>query len=131
MSETMFCDVDGDKHLISLEEDDTSAVPRIGAGILWEVYTYKVKTILPDLEDGLVVVSVEMTGEVKREIMDREDGGDSGTLFEVKAVMEDKLVLTSFYVDPEDPITIETGIGDPLGTVPSSEREDTRGVLSG
>ncbi len=45
--------------------------------------------------------------------------------------MEDELVLISFYVDSEDPITIETGIVDPLGTVPSGKREDTRVVLSG
>ena len=45
--------------------------------------------------------------------------------------MEDELVLISFYVDQEDPITIEPGIGDPLCTISSSENEDTRVVLSG
>ena len=70
MSETKFYDVDGDKYLTSLEEDDTTVVPRVGEMILWEEETYKVKGILHDIEDGVVVVDVELSGESKRARMD-------------------------------------------------------------
>lgn len=70
MSETKFYDVDGDKYLTSLEEDDTTVVPRVGEMILWEEETYNVKGILHDIEDGMVVVDVKLSGESKRARMD-------------------------------------------------------------
>jgi len=58
LSETKFYDVDGDKYLTSLEEDDTSVVPRIGESILWETETYKVTGILYDIEDMVIIMEV-------------------------------------------------------------------------
>jgi hypothetical protein len=34
--------------------------------ILWEFYTYEVKTILYDVKDGVVVVDVDLSGESLR-----------------------------------------------------------------
>jgi len=75
-------------------------------------------------------------------IMDREETGDEETTVHVEAWMEDDRVLICFYVDPEDlggtsdddsesPIIIDTYVGEPLGTVPPGDRDETRVVLSG
>ena len=58
MSEIKFYDVDGDKYLTSLEEDDTSVVPRIGEQILWDTETYKVTGVLHDIEDRITILHV-------------------------------------------------------------------------
>ena len=58
MSETKLYDVDGDQCLTSLEEDDASAVPRVGDVIVWEVYTYKVMSVLHDIEDRITILHV-------------------------------------------------------------------------
>ena len=74
--------------------------------------------------------------------MDREETGDEETAVHVEAWMEDDRVLICFYVDPEDlegtsdddnesPIIIDTYFGEPLGTVPPGDRDETRVVLSG
>jgi len=44
--------------LTSIEETDTSVVPRIGESILWGTETYKVTGILHDIEDMVIIVDV-------------------------------------------------------------------------
>jgi len=74
--------------------------------------------------------------------MDREETGDEETTVHVEAWMEDDRVLIYLYVDPEDlegtsdddserPIIIDTYVGEPRGTVPPGDRDETRVVLSG
>ena len=65
--------------------------------------SYKVASILYDLEDRLVIVNVEMIGVSKRAMMDKK----------------------------ESPIIVEAYVGEPLGTVPPGDRDEIRVVQSG
>jgi hypothetical protein len=53
-------------------EPDSSVVPRVGEKIIWNSETYKVRGVLHDIEDGIVVVDVDLSGESLRARMDAQ-----------------------------------------------------------